>query len=186
MRIRFSGLGGQGVVVSGVIYGHAAMAAGFTVLQRQSYGSTTRGGVTTSDVTLVAGEIHEIEPEDFDVLVALCQEAHDRYRRLLRPGGVLVTEAALVEAGSEGTGRHASVPAVESARGRLGRQILANIVTLGAVAELVPDVPDEQLRAAIRANVPEGTAALNMRAFDLGRELARGGGAPPPPCCGAK
>lgn len=173
MRIRFSGLGGQGVVVSGVIYGHAAMRAGYTVLQRQSYGSTTRGGVTTSDVTLARGEIHEIEPEDFDVLVALCQDAHDRFRDLLRPGGVLVTEAALVDAGSEGTGHHASIAAVESARGRLGRQILANIVTLGAVCELVPDVGDEHLRAAIRDNVPEGTVQLNMQAFDLGRELAR-------------
>ena len=45
MRVRFSGLGGQGVVVSGVIYGHAAVIEGFNVLQSKSYGSTTRGGV---------------------------------------------------------------------------------------------------------------------------------------------
>jgi 2-oxoglutarate ferredoxin oxidoreductase subunit gamma len=174
MRIRFSGLGGQGVVVSGVIYGHAAMYAGHNVLQRQSYGSTTRGGVTTSDVTLQAGEIHELEPEEFDALVALCQEAHDSYRPLLRPGGVLVTEASLVDASSDGACRHVSIPAVESARAELGRQILANIVTLGAICELVPDVGEEPLRKAIADNVPEGTAPLNLKAFELGRRLARG------------
>lgn len=173
MRIRFSGLGGQGVVVSGVIYGHAAMLEGRSVLQRQSYGSTTRGGVTTSDVTLGTGEIHELEAPDFDVLVALCQEAHDRFRPLLREGGVLITEAALVEGRAEGAARHLSLHAVELAKERLGRQILANIVVLGAICELVPEVGAPALEAAIEAHVPAGTAAINLKAFELGRELAR-------------
>lgn len=173
MRIRWTGLGGQGVVVSGVIYGHAAMLEGHNVLQRQSYGSTTRGGVTTSDVTLGAGEIHELEAPDFDVLVALCQEAHDRYRPLLVPDGLLLTESSLVDADGAGVGRHLEIDAVGSARDRLGRQILANIVTLGAICELVPDVSDASLREAIRQNVPKGTVDLNLRAFDLGRKLAR-------------
>jgi 2-oxoglutarate ferredoxin oxidoreductase subunit gamma len=170
VRIRFSGLGGQGVVVSGVIYGHAGMLEGHNVLQRQSYGSTTRGGVTTSDVTLAEGEIHELEAPEFDALVALCQEAHDRFRPLLRPGGVLLTERSLVDAQVDPGIRHFAVPAVERARDGLGRQILANIVIVGAVSAVLPDVGVESLRRAITANVPAGTADLNIRAFELGRD----------------
>jgi 2-oxoglutarate ferredoxin oxidoreductase subunit gamma len=174
MRVRFTGLGGQGVVVAGVIYGHAAMFDGLNVLQNQSYGSTTRGGVTTSDVTIDPGEIHELECPDFDVVVALCQEAHDKFRKLVLPGGILITERSLVDvdAASAAGVRHVPVPAIEAARDQLGRQILANIVTLGALAQLVDTVSDAALRRAIEAHVPPGTAAINLKAFDLGKELA--------------
>jgi 2-oxoglutarate ferredoxin oxidoreductase subunit gamma len=159
-------------VVAGVIYGHAAMFEGYEVLQQQSYGSTTRGGVTTSDVTLERGEIYELEAPDFDAIVALCQEAHDKYRPKLVAGGLLITEASLVDAGDVSGIRHIAVPAVEAAREQLGRQILANMVTLGALGRLVDAVSSELLKKAIAAHVPRGTEQLNSKAFDLGWELA--------------
>ena len=173
MTVRFSGLGGQGVVVSGVIFGHAAMFEGFDVLQSQSYGSTTRGGVTTSDVTLEHGPIHELECPEVNVLVALCQEALDRFLPLLAPGGLLVTESSLVEVESASVEpyRHISLPAFDTARKQLGRQILANIVTLGALSTVVEEVSPRSLERAILAHVPPGTEALNRQAFELGREL---------------
>ncbi len=173
MRVRFCGLGGQGVVVSGVIFGHAAMFEGFDVLQSQSYGSTTRGGVTTSDVTLQRGPIHELECPDVDVLVAFCQEAHDRFRPLLVEGGVLITERSLVDVDPEGVKgvRHVALGAFDAARDDLGRQILANIVCLGAMSRLVEEVSTETLERAITAHVPPGTARLNHQAFALGRDL---------------
>lgn len=173
MRVRFSGLGGQGVVVSGVIYGHAGMHAGFEVLQGQSYGSTTRGGVTTSDVTLERGQIYDLESPDFDVLIALCQEACDRFLPKLVDGGVLITESSLVDVEPEALERveHLAVPAIETAREKLGRQILANIVMLGAMSERVDIVPQETVLRAIVEHVPKGTEELNRRAFAVGREL---------------
>jgi 2-oxoglutarate ferredoxin oxidoreductase subunit gamma len=173
MRVRFSGLGGQGVVISGVIYGHAAMYDGLNVLQNQSYGSTTRGGVTTSDVTIDRDEIHELECPDFDVVIALCQDAYDRFVPLVLPGGVVITERSLVDADpvmSE-RARHVAIPALETARDQMGRQILANIVVLGALSALVDAVTVPSLEAAIAAHVPEGTTQVNLKAFHLGRSL---------------
>lgn len=173
MRIRFSGLGGQGVVISGVIYGHAAMFDGMNVLQSQSYGSTTRGGVTTSDVTIDHSEIHELHCPDFDVIIALCQEACDRFAPLLRPKGVLLTEASLVDVSPDAIagGSHASIGALEAAREQLGRQILANIVILGALSKVDHTVTEASIAKAIDAHVPKGTEALNRRAFELGKTL---------------
>ncbi len=171
MRIRFSGLGGQGVVVSGVIYGHAALLDGHNVLQRQSYGSTTRGGVTTSDVTIAADEICELESPQCDLLISLCQEAHDRFRHMLITNGTLISEASLVDVKETQEIRHVPLPAIEMARERLGRQILANIVILGAVGKLISHVSQESLKKAILAHVPKGTEKLNMQAFSLGLEL---------------
>lgn len=173
MRIRFSGLGGQGVVISGVIYGHAAMYDGLNVLQSQSYGSTTRGGVTTSDVTIDRNTIHELHCPDFDVVISLCQEACDRFAPLVQPGGILLTEGSLVDvepATADGK-RHIVLEAIEAAREQLGRQILANIVMLGALSHVVDTVTETSLLKSIVDHVPKGTEALNRRAFDLGKGL---------------
>lgn len=174
MRIRFSGLGGQGVVISGVIYGHAAMFDGLNVLQSQSYGSTTRGGVTTSDVTTDRNEIHELHCPDFDVIIALCQEACDRFAPMLRPEGVLITESSLVDVASDVIDErsHRGINAIDAAREQLGRQILANIVILGALSQVDQRVTEASIVKAIDAHVPRGTEALNRRAFELGKTLA--------------
>jgi 2-oxoglutarate ferredoxin oxidoreductase subunit gamma len=175
MRVRFCGLGGQGVVVSGIIYANAAMVEGFEVLQGQSYGSTTRGGVTTADVTLDRSTIYELECPDFDVIIALCQEANDKFQHLLVEGGTLITEKSLVDVDPDSLGsrKHIAVPALEMAREDLGRQILANIVMLGALSKLVETVPEASLIRAIESNVPKGTEQLNRKAFAMGRKLAQ-------------
>ena len=41
--IRISGFGGQGIILSGVIVGKAAVFDGFNVVQTQSYGPEARG-----------------------------------------------------------------------------------------------------------------------------------------------
>ena len=175
MRVRFGGLGGQGVVVSGVIYGHAAMNDDYNVLQSQSYGSTTRGGVTSSDVTLERGEICELEAPDYDVLVVMCQEALDKYLPKLVDGGLLITEKSLIDVEPEDTKnvKHVAIPSIDAAREQLGRQILANIVSLGSLSQLNDAVSKEALETAILANVPKGTEQLNKKAFELGAKLAK-------------
>jgi 2-oxoglutarate ferredoxin oxidoreductase subunit gamma len=65
------------------------------------------------------------------------------------------------------------VAAIETAREQLGRQILANIVTLGAMSERVEIVPQATVLRAIEQHVPKGTEELNRKAFTLGRELGR-------------
>ena len=173
MRVRFSGLGGQGVVISGVIYGQAAMYDGVNVLQNQSYGSTTRGGVTTSDVTIDRDAIHELECPDFDVVIALCQDACDRFAPLVVANGILITERSLVDVAPDvaARARHVAVGAIEAAREQMGRQILANIVVLGALSRLVDAVTEGSLRRAIADHVPAGTEQLNVKAFELGKSL---------------
>ena len=75
MNIRFSGFGGQGVILSGVILGWAAILDGKNAIQTQSYGSSARGGACKCDVIIQDGEIHELEPENIDILVSFSQPA---------------------------------------------------------------------------------------------------------------
>ncbi|HQM95186.1 MAG TPA: 2-oxoacid:acceptor oxidoreductase family protein, partial [Methanofastidiosum sp.] len=55
--IRISGFGGQGIILSGVIVGKAAVNQGFNAVQTQSYGPEARGGSTRSEVVISDEEI---------------------------------------------------------------------------------------------------------------------------------
>ena len=59
----------------------------------------------------------------------------------------------------------------------LGRAMAANIVALGALAQLTGAVSLESLEAAVLARVPKGTEDLNRRALAAGVAAAKEGGA---------
>jgi 2-oxoglutarate ferredoxin oxidoreductase subunit gamma len=166
--VRFAGFGGQGIVRAGEIFGAAALHDGKAALQNQAYGSSARGGLCTSDVAVGEGPIHEIEPDEFDVLVVLSQDSCDAYLDLLRPGGILVHEQELVSAPSRGDVRALAVPASHVAGTDLGRKIVMNMVALGFCGAVTKLISRQALEETIRTHVPRGTADLNLRAFAAG------------------
>jgi 2-oxoglutarate ferredoxin oxidoreductase subunit gamma len=170
--IRFAGFGGQGIVKLGEIFGAAAVRAGKNALQNQSYGSSARGGLCTADVTVADGEILDIEPERVDVLAALSQDSADAYLKMLKPGGLLITEAELVDLPADHEGEFHAIAATSIAAKELNRRIVTNMVLLGFMAALSGLVDRESLEETIRANVPRGTEDLNLKAFKAGWDRA--------------
>jgi len=166
--LRFAGFGGQGIIKAGEILGMAAVADGKRALQNQSYGSSARGGLCTSDVCISAGEIHEIEPEEFDVLVALSQDSCAAFLRQLRPGGTLIYEEDLVKIPEGYAGQAHAIPATRIAAQDLGRRIVTNMVVLGFCGAVTGLVSRLSLERTVEKNVPPGTQALNLRAFAEG------------------
>lgn len=77
MNVRFSGFGGQGIILAGVIYGHAATLDGKNAVQTPSYGRASRGGACKCDVIISDEQIYELEFPEPDVLIALSQQAYD-------------------------------------------------------------------------------------------------------------
>ena len=171
MIVRFSGFGGQGIVLSGYIYGSAAVKDGKRVVQTQSYGSESRGGGCRSDVLVSEEEIYELAPTRLDVLVAMSQRALDTYLPDLAPGGVLLVEEDLVEPGERAPGRTFGIGATDIAFKKFGRKIMANMVMLGFTGAVVGAVSRGSLEAAVRENVPPGTEEKNLAAFAEGWRL---------------
>lgn len=77
--IRISGFGGQGIILSGVIVGKAAVLDGFNVVQTQSYGPEARGGFTRSEVVISDEEIDYPKVESATVSIIMSQEAFFKY-----------------------------------------------------------------------------------------------------------
>lgn len=174
MNVRFCGFGGQGILVAGRIMGMAAAMAGRNSLQNQAYGSASRGGTCYSDVTISDDKIYELEPHEFDVLVALSQQACDKFLGLLKPGALLIVDDDLVKLDSEKTKiyKYKKLGATDMAHHKWGRDILANIIMIGLLNGMEKVIPDDILEEAIRESVPEGTGDINIEAYRIGKELA--------------
>ncbi len=171
-EIRLSGEGGQGLVLAGKILAEAAaIYDDHNATQSQSYGPEARGGASKSDVIISDGEIDYPKAEHIDLLLALTQEALDKYVSDLQPGGTLVVDSDAVERLPEGKWRVVRHPFVRTAREQLGKAVVANIVALGLIVRLSRAVNEDSAEQAILARVPKGTEDLNRRAYRLGLDL---------------
>ena len=80
VEVRLAGEGGQGMILAGIILAEAAaIYDGKNVVQTQSYGPEARGGASKAEVIIAEGEIDFPEVLSADVLMAMSQEACDKY-----------------------------------------------------------------------------------------------------------
>ena len=172
MRLRFAGFGGQGVVLCGFIFGKAAMFDGKNSIHTQSYGSASRGGLTTSDVVIEEGEIYDLVHDEVDVLAAMSQQSYDAYRGALVDGGLLFYESDLVTPAEDDDARSFGLQATDIAFQEFGRTIIANLLMIGFVNEIAELVSHDALLRTIRGSVPPGTEELNIAALEMGARLA--------------
>lgn len=159
------------MILLGIIYGEAAILDGLNAVQTQSYGPEARGGASKSEVVVSDSDIDYPLAAKLDLLLCLSTEAYARYRKDLKEGGVLITDSSLVDAKTpEGA---FSLPFTLIAEKKLTRRVFANMAALGAIAELTSYVSAPSIVESIRRNVPEGTADVNLKAFEEGRKAAR-------------
>jgi 2-oxoglutarate ferredoxin oxidoreductase subunit gamma len=173
-EIRLAGSGGQGLILAGIILAEAAgVYDGKFVCQTQSYGPEARGGASKAEVVISDGEIDYPKAIRPDVLLALNQKSLEAFSSDLKPGGLLLVDADLVKEAP--ASRVLALPFTRIAR-ELGRAMAANIVALGALAQLTGAVSLDSLTAAVLARVPKGTEDLNRQALAAGVAAAKEGG----------
>ncbi|ADU63094.1 MAG: 2-oxoacid:acceptor oxidoreductase family protein [Pseudodesulfovibrio sp.] len=170
-EIRFSGLGGQGIITLGKVMGQGlALGHGYNVTQTQSYGPEARGGSSRCDLVVSSQPISYPKAESLDLLVALSQEACNAYYPYLKPGGALVLESDLVK--QPPTNKFLGLPFSALARDKVGVAQAMNTVVLGALAYLLPFVNQSVMRKSLESTLPAKIRAVNVKAFNLGHRLA--------------
>lgn len=169
---RLSGSGGQGIILAGIILAEAAgIHEGRSVVQTQSYGPESRGSSCKCDVIISDAQVKYPGVYRLDMLVALTQEACDKYAGELVEGGLLIYDPLFVKRLPAKPLRTCEIKATEIAEG-LGRRIAANMVALGAVAAVAGVVSADSLAKAVAARSPRGTDAANLEAFHAGLKAA--------------
>ena len=169
-EIRITGMGGQGVVLSGHIIGRAcAIDANNHATMIQSFGPEARGSACSA--TLAVSETEVLYPyiSRPDVFAVMSAEGYETYRDELKDDGILIYESDLVHPTPKQGQMVYGVPSIRIAES-LGRSIVQNIVMLGFFTAATKIVSREQMREAVKASVPAGTERLNFEAFDAGYE----------------
>jgi 2-oxoglutarate ferredoxin oxidoreductase subunit gamma len=170
--IRLSGSGGQGLILMGIILAEAAgIYEGKHVSQTQSYGPEARGGSSKAEVVVSDGPIDYPKAMKLDLLVCMTQKACDEYYMDLKPDGILIVDSTLVTQAP--TLKAIRIPFTKIARERLGKEMVANIVALGAISKLTTIVSSKALEKALLARVPKGTEKLNRDALKAGMDAAK-------------
>lgn len=166
-EIRLAGEGGQGMILAGIVLAEAAaIFDGKNAIQTQSYGPEARGGASKAEVIIADQEIDYPEVIQADVLVAMSQEACDKYASNLSRDGFLIVDEEKV--GRVTTTRVVRLPITKLAQQTTGKTITANVVALGALVGLTGIVTREAIEQAVTARAPKGTEALNQAALAAG------------------
>ena len=166
MQIRFAGIGGQGVVLAGVILGEAAAIEGLNVVQTQDYSSASRGGHSIADVIISKEPIYDVIVTRADVLVALAQLGYDTVKEELREDSLLIIDTDLVKPDRD----HIGAPFTRLAEESTGLALTVNMVALGYLVAKTGVVKRENVEEAIKRRVPKGTEEINIKAFSVGYE----------------
>ena len=172
-ELRFTGSGGQGLITAGIIMAKtASIFEGKQAVQSQSYGPEARGGASKSEVIISDEPIDYPKVTRCDALLAMTQQACDKYFHDLKQGGMLLVDSELVKNIPEGEFRTVSMPIMQTAKLDLGREIVANIVALGAMVALTGIVSRKNAEQAVMSSVPVAFAELNRKAFNTGFDRA--------------
>jgi len=165
--IRLSGSGGQGIILMGIILAEAiGMYDGKYVAQTQSYGPEARGGSSKAEVVVSDEDIDYPKALKLDLLVAMNQKACDDYYMDLKSDGILIVDATFVK--QIPVSRTYQIPFTRIAREKFKREMVANIIALGAISKLTSIVSVNAIEAAVLSRVPKGTENMNRDALKTG------------------
>ena len=171
-EVRFSGLGGQGIITAAVILGRAAaIYGGKYVVQTQSYGPEARGGASASAVIISDEPIHYPKVTDPHIYAIMSEEAYRKYGAAASADAVMLVDPGYITSRPDCTCYE--VDATAEAKARLGKPLFANVIMLGGLLEATGIITYEALEHAVLDSVPRGTEENNKKAIAIGMELVR-------------
>lgn len=173
-EIRFSGSGGQGLILAGVIFAEAATIYDKkNAVQSQSYGPEARGGASKSEVIISDEVIDFPKATAIDLQLSLTQESCTKYYKDVKGDGTLLVDEDFVREVPKGTFKVIRLPIIRTAAEEIGKSFVANIVAIGAIAAITGQVSYEAIEKAVLSRVPKGTEEMNKKALKAGFTLAK-------------
>jgi 2-oxoglutarate ferredoxin oxidoreductase subunit gamma len=173
-EVCLSGSGGQGLILAGIILAEAAgIYDGFEVAQTQSYGPEARGGASRSEVIISKDKIDYPKVMKSDILLALTQQACDKYIKNLSNDGFLLADSTQVLKIPPFPGKIYQYPITDDAIKVMGNRLVANIISLGIIVQLTDIVARDAIKKALISRIPARIKDLNIKALEHGFEVAK-------------
>jgi 2-oxoglutarate ferredoxin oxidoreductase subunit gamma len=171
-RIVFSGSGGQGLISAAIILAEAAVVhEGLEAVQSQSYGAAARGGATRSDVIISDEAINMPKVFQPNVLMCLTQHAYHKFRPIVRPGGLLITDSRFVSTTRKVDAKQVELPLYRLIMEKIGKPVVFNVGVLGALLAIKPIVKLESVLKTLEMKFPSAFIGINKQALELGHKV---------------
>jgi len=170
-EIKFSGFGGQGIIRCALITGKAVSLYDnkFSTMT-QVIGPEARGSACSAQVVVSDERVLYPYITSTGILMALSQEAYEKFSGDVTEGGILIAEQDLVKPRSEHPGiKFYRVPATRFAE-ELGNRLFTNLVALGFFTAVTKVATADAMKKALPGLVPERFLKINIKAFDKGYE----------------
>lgn len=170
-EMRFTGSGGQGVILASVIIAEAAVISGLHTIQSQAYGPEARGGLSKAETIISRREIWFSKVTSPDFLLALTQPSLTAYTRELADDAVIMMDDSLELPDGIDASRVISIPILRTAKETVGKAFTANIVSIGAINAALKLFSEKDLLEAVKRHIPAGTEEINKTALNAGAAL---------------
>ncbi|RDU72724.1 2-oxoglutarate:acceptor oxidoreductase [Helicobacter aurati] len=175
-QLRFTGVGGQGVLLAGEILAEAKILGGGYGVKASTYTSQVRGGPTKVDILLDKDEILYPYAMDgnIDFMLSVAQMSYDIYKSGIKEGGIVVLEPNLVKPTDEDRDvfRIYEIPIITIAKEEVGNVVTQSVVALAATVAFTNCVAEELVIETMLSKVPAKVAEVNKKAYELGKRYA--------------
>ncbi|MCW4012343.1 MAG: 2-oxoacid:acceptor oxidoreductase family protein [Candidatus Bathyarchaeota archaeon] len=170
-NILISGTGGQGVIASGEFLSSALFMKDYEIMFSRSYGASARGGACMSQIMAADHVINDLQFEASDILLCLSLPAFKKYMPMAKKGSLIIVDTHVYERADKIRDDVViiQVPARDIAV-KLGNQIVANMVMLGALSKRSEMVNLELLKEAVNTNMRESMRDINLKALQQGHD----------------
>ena len=175
--MRFTGVGGQGVLLAGEIFAAAKIKAGGFGVKTATYTSQVRGGPTVVDIQLDDKEIWYPYAVDGQInfMLSVADKSYQLFKSGVTEGGTIVVEPNLVNPTDEDRKKWniVEIPIITIAKEEVGNVITQSVVALAIANTFTNALDEDVLIETMLSKVPKKVHELNLKAYELGKKYAQ-------------
>ena len=166
-QLRFSGTGGQGIMLIGDLMAYYyGLIEDKQIVLLKSYGPEARGGACRSELIVDEEECYPAVTRP-DFLLAMSQQAYDLYTEDADEKTLILIDEELVKRTGDRLPLIHRLPLTEIAKEKTGKVICANIVALGAMTRLL-NIDHDAMLNVLKEKLPQRILDINLLAYEEG------------------
>ncbi|NPA66392.1 MAG: 2-oxoglutarate:acceptor oxidoreductase [Epsilonproteobacteria bacterium] len=175
-QLRFTGVGGQGVLLAGEILAAAKIAEGGYGVKAATYTSQVRGGPTVVDILLDDKEIlfpYAIDGE-IEFMLSVADVSYQQFKNGVKEGGIIVVDPDLVHPTEEDRKKWKiyEIPIIRIAKYEVGNVVTQSVVALAIAVVMTKVMDEEKVFETMKKKVPPKVLDANIKAWELGKKYA--------------
>jgi len=175
-QLRFTGVGGQGVLLAGEILAEAKIKDHGYGVKAATYTSQVRGGPTKVDILLDSEEIlyPYANEGEIDFMLSTAQVSYNAFKGGVKAGNIIVVEPNLVTPSDEDRKKFRiyEIPIITIAKEEVGNVVTQSVVALAITVTMTKCVNRDLVFETMLEKVPDKVKDLNKKAFELGEKYA--------------